>query len=319
MQVPGKSTHRFLLIAAVVVVVAAGVVYGFGGEQPADDSPDKITWPYGTAPSQYPMYWAMQAGHVPVPDHIEPQEASFSSINVKARQGDLGTTFLTIAQIPGVAADNPEIRLTGYKIESPDTAVSVFTRPDTGIESVCDLAGRTLAMPVSITSGLVTLLAIDEADCVDLEDVTVLDRQASTARGLLESGDVDAVMLWTDPANLELVFHPRRSLDTGIPDMLQITGHEGADYDAAVDVAQLQNETVTYGFNNFDAMTDDYRQETGQNGSSLFAALDPIQVNRVSTAELSAIQEMLDFAHERGHVAQEVNLTELLHEEASLR
>ncbi len=83
--------------------------------------------------------------------------------------------------------------------------IGLVVRADQGIESVADLAGKTLAVPPPGVQVLVLTALLDEADLVLDRDLTAVPLGYADHQGALERGDVDAYIGTEPPVTMSVV------------------------------------------------------------------------------------------------------------------
>lgn len=74
-------------------------------------------------------------------------------------------------------------------------AEALVVHPDSGVTSIADLAGKTVATPFASTSHYSLLAALKEVGLTD-EDVNVIDSEPDAIYAAWQQGDIDAAYVW---------------------------------------------------------------------------------------------------------------------------
>ncbi len=93
--------------------------------------------------------------------------------------------------------------------------IGLVVRADQGIESVADLAGKTIAVPPPGVQVLVLTALLDQAGLVFDRDLTAVPLGYADHQGALERGDVDAYIGTEPPVTMSVVSGVGRRLEAG--------------------------------------------------------------------------------------------------------
>lgn len=188
-----KSLRRALLPAALGVVLAVGLS-GCGGAE-ASDGPEKLT--IVAAPIQFEAaYIAEQEGFfeaqgldVEILPGADPAANMAMAVSGEADLVTASWGVMTTSTAAGV----PVKGVVGNGIVSPEGDNSgILVKPGSGINSVSDLAGKTVAM-VSINSGVdLPMLQAMMAEGGDPASITQVNIPYAGMEAALEQGTVDA-------------------------------------------------------------------------------------------------------------------------------
>ncbi len=104
--------------------------------------------------------------------------------------------FSTIGTPPGTTGIANNYPFSVYYLEDIIGEMEgLIVKEDSGINSLADLKGKTIATSFSTTSHFSLLNALDQAG-VDPADVTIMDMDASNIYAAWERGDIDGAYIW---------------------------------------------------------------------------------------------------------------------------
>lgn len=104
--------------------------------------------------------------------------------------------FSTIGTPPGTTGIANDYPFSVYYLEDIIGEMEgLIVKEDSGINSLADLKGKTIATSFSTTSHFSLLNALDQAG-VNPSDVTIMDMDASNIYAAWERGDIDGAYIW---------------------------------------------------------------------------------------------------------------------------
>jgi phosphonate transport system substrate-binding protein len=244
--------------------------------------------------------------HVDAVDTVEMQYANNYSATLTALSsgtGDIAETGPFAAAL-GVAQDNAEVLLQRYGYGSWTYTSVVVTRPDTDIEDLTDLEGKTVAFadPLSASGSLYPMGMIkdaglsvpDEPGSPGGADFDPAWSSHASAKSALDSGQADAAgvgyFIVADDA--------REGYVDGIEEVARDDGIPRAPIMVSPQLTAEEKTTLREAFT--DASNDIYHGEDGEEGTE-----DDLWFNDVRTADEETYQPVVDKAQSLGY-GQEV-------------
>ncbi|MFB6207777.1 MAG: ABC transporter substrate-binding protein [Candidatus Nanohaloarchaea archaeon] len=305
-------TSRKLVFAVIfLVVISSAGIYYFSNPGSAGEA-EKTVFVKGVAAPLYPPIWAIEQGKVKVPEGIEFQKVSGIAKSVQmAASGKSDTGSASLLRIGYIKEKNPDLKLVGYGLNANSTYFTIYSRSGSGIDSVEDLDGKAVGLPLSTSIGVVGEMALKDAGA---DNITVINKPFSAMKPLLVSGDVAAAMIPGTHPGLQVVIQPKRywehKYDADLPTGLWYS--DGQEHvEEAKRAAELYNRSIRVSFNNISKVSQDYKDKTGSNLSKVFRSMKGIYVNELDEEDWKALQSVVDYAYRNGYIKRDFNLSSL--------
>lgn len=308
---------------ALVMLVSAGLLLiTFNDREQAGRDYTFITADH---PPNYPFIYPVRAGKVDMPGNVQLETVSSpSSISEQLLAGNAEMGYVSFVALSKLSQRYPDTRIIPYKGNAPHQKSGVYGREGTGISSIEDLEGSTVGIPMRSSSGILTLLALQEEGIDYRRDMEVVPTKGSAAT-LLESGEVDAGLYFGIPSreqmeDLNPVFYPTRYMESNFGSDVLALGVSTVDNREAIQAGNRTfkafREAGRYSIENTGAVSAQLEQKTGQNFSrTLEMATD---VNRseslhvpMEPVDFRVLQRALDFAYRERLVPHRTNVSEL--------
>lgn len=240
-----RTNVRRLLVALLAVFALTGWLAACGDDDSGDSSASEGTdGGSGGAPESIRIGYQ----NIPNADLIVKQQGLLEEAlpdteitwTLFDSGGAVNEAFVAGAIDIGLAGSSPVSRgiSNGIEYQVPwihdviGDAEALAVNPDSGAESVEDLAGLTIAVPFASTTHFSLLAALDRAG-VDPRDVDIIDSEPPEILAAFSRGDIDGTYVW-NPTLAEVV-------DQG-GEILVTSAELAAEGDTTYDLAVVSNE-----------------------------------------------------------------------------
>lgn len=318
------SAPRILMAALAAVMLLAGGLLLMSTD--AGEKAGKYTFITADHPPNYPFLHPVRQGEVDMPENVRLETVSSpSAISEQLVAGNADIGYTSFVALPEILQEHPDARIVSYKGNAPHRKSGLYARKEANITSIEDLRGAKVGIPMRSSSGILTLMALDEEGIDYEEDMEVVPTKGS-AGPLVASGDVDAGLYFGMPSErqmdeLEPVFYPTGYMEENFgSDVLvlgvTIRGEEDA-IRAGNRTFEAFREAGRYSIQNTGKVSDRLRQETGQNFSRTLQMVtrnvsqeESLHVP-MSETDFEVLQRALDFAYKEELVPHRIDVENL--------
>ncbi|MCD8355339.1 MAG: aliphatic sulfonate ABC transporter substrate-binding protein [Clostridia bacterium] len=194
-----KHLGAMTLAAAMAVSLTAcgnsGNTAGSSSEA-GDSVPDEIRIGYWATPNAELLVKETGALEALYPDITVTWVEFTSGADILTAMQAGSIDFSTIGTPPGTTGIANEYPFKVYYLEDIIGEMEgLIVREDSGINSLEDVKGKTIATSFSTTSHFSLLNALDNAG-IDAADVTIMDMDASNIYAAWDRGDIDGAYIW---------------------------------------------------------------------------------------------------------------------------
>lgn len=313
MRAPRKAGQGILLLAVPLLALTACGGDG-GGSAEAQDASD-VTLTVGTPNRTGVHRWLLASGEGEGSDYTI-EYADFDSTSPLMEALNAGEVDIAIGGETGVffaIANGVDLAIVGAQEEFGETGYKILVQQDSELQEVADLEGARIALPYFSRQHYQLAETLRQAG-LDWDDADIVNLSTTDGLSALNTGEVDAYVVWDPQSAIAEVEHGHRVLF----DLAEASMDPGALY---INAGVLENEAEAAAMEDLvgrvvraHQWTMDNRDEWAQQLSELAevstevadlaVSRDDREVVPVSEETLAGWQEQVDYFYESGEISE---------------